>query len=90
MRVTSRAREQVLRRRSSSQGTERVYRDVLDVIRRHCERNPEVTEGDVLAVLGRAAGYCVGLHEPSDRDAARESVTTNMVMGEKHVVGEHS
>lgn len=75
---------------ASTESQEQAYQDVVDVLVRHCVAFPDATTSDILAILGKAAGYCVGLHLPERRERAREVVTTNLDMAAKEMAGENS
>lgn len=76
--------------RPTTEAHERTYQEIVEILRRRSEESPEMTNQDILAILGRAAGYCVGMHDPDQREIARATVTTNMDMAEKEVAGKHS
>lgn len=67
---------------------QQAYQDVIGVLIRHCEEYPDSTTSDILAILGKAAGFCVGLHRPENREKARAVVTVNLDMATKEIVGE--
>jgi hypothetical protein len=78
------------RQHNATAANEMAYRNVVAVLKRHCRDHPRTTSNDLLAILGKAAGYCVGLHGPEYREMARGVVTTNMDVATKEVAGEQA
>lgn len=60
---------------------EACYQELIAVIRKWADQNPSVQNKDILAMLGRAAGYCVAMCLPNERLRARDIAIKNMDAG---------
>jgi hypothetical protein len=43
-----------------------------------CQRHPQVRTLEVIAALGRAAGYAIAMCYPDERDLARKTLVENV------------
>lgn len=57
---------------------EAFYQDAIDGVRAAIDRHPNIRTLEVLAVLGRAAGYAVAMCNPDERDLATATVMENL------------
>lgn len=57
---------------------EAFYREATRAIAQLARRYPAVRTIEIIAVLGRAAGYAVAMCHPHERDLARETALRNL------------
>ncbi len=70
-----------MKSRPASDEQERFWQDSASALSQVAKRYPNVTVLEVLALLGRMAGYSLASCFPSERDLAREVVIANMDAG---------
>ena len=70
-----------LKSRRASAEEERYWQESMAALSAVTKRYPNITVLEVLAMLGRAAGYSLAACFPTERDLARECVINNMDSG---------
>lgn len=65
----------------ASPAVEAFYQDAMTSLQAACRRHPHVRNLEVMAALARAAGYCIAMCHPDERDLARVTVIENVDAG---------
>lgn len=64
---------------------ERLYQSLIKAMKRECDRDKSIRNVEIIATLGRAAGYCIAACYPNERDLARAMAIENMDRATKDV-----
>lgn len=67
--------------KKSTPEEEACYRELVAVIQKWTATSPAIKNVHVMAMLGRAAGYCIAMCLPAERNEARRIVDKNIVEG---------
>lgn len=67
--------------RKATPDHEAFFEAMCDAMKSHCDAHPELRNIEVIAILGRLAGYCIAMCYPDERDLARATAVTNMDKG---------
>lgn len=62
----------------AEQKHEDFYQAAAAWLRDECARRPDIRNIEIIACLGRMAGYCVAMAFPDERDLARKTMIENM------------
>jgi hypothetical protein len=64
--------------RATNQKHEALKDEMAEALKVICAKHPEIRNIEIIAVLGRVAGYCVAMCFPDERDLARQTAIMNL------------
>lgn len=70
-----------LRRIPAKPEHEAFYQGMVAALTVECKKSPQMTNLEIIAVMGRLIGYCVGMCFPNERAHARSTAVENIDAG---------
>lgn len=69
---------------------EKIYQEVLQIIKKYCKENTDLETTEILAIFACTIGYCISLYDLDQREIVKNMVLMNMEMAIKELTGTQS